>query len=124
MDTKIFFYKFLRTLNKQGMSTINVDELEAKKDLIIELLNSYRFNNYAKSLSSIKNFRLFICIIFLDFEMGIYDKENDALLFSDENGINQYVFDNILLDINDNLISELAKLIKLDINHKRQLKIN
>ncbi len=124
MNTKLFFYKLLSALNKQGMSIINVEDLTNKKDLLIDLLNSYNYKHYAKILNNIIEFKLFILIIFLDFEMGIYDKDKDTLTFEDDPGMNRTYFDNMLIDISDDMINELAALIKLDLNNKRQLSIN
>ena len=124
MNTKLFFYKLLTSLRNQGMNSINVESLSEQKEFLISILNSYHFNHYAKVLSDIVDFRFFILIIFLDFELGIYDKEFDVMIFSDEPGMNQYYFDNLLLDIDDNLISELALLLKIEMDNKRQLSID
>ena len=124
MKTKLFFYKLLMELRTQGINPINVENLASTKEVLVDILFSYGYHYYANEINSIKNFSLFILLVFVDFGMGIYDKTTNNILFSDELSMDQLYFENVEIDITKKQISEFATFLALELEKQKQLTLN
>ena len=110
----IFLYKLLLSLKSQGIKEIDTDALYNKYYVFNELLQGYKLNDY--TFQSADKFITELLLVFIDFEMGIYNPDY-KLYFYEEETIEEKIYKFPLKDVSDNLINEIAKLLSFELNN-------
>lgn len=114
MNENIFLYKLMKYFKNNGISIFNVEYLYNIYPLLILILEGNGITDFVKKYNTFEKFYLRFCLVFLDFELGIF--KNDTFIFNDEQDLLDSVFKKDLIDISNNEINEIVKTLKLKYN--------
>ena len=119
MNENIFLYKLMKYFKNNGISIFNVEYLYNIYPLLILILEGNGITDFVKKYNTFEKFYLRFCLVFLDFELGIF--KNDTFIFNDEQDLLDSVFKKDLIDISNNEINEIVKTLKLKYNKNEEL---